>query len=82
METQRSWSDVYHLITHLLLLKMKFNIRHATANAMPTVARMEKMIVREGCTDTATSIGTPSYGTPSRKGMVRGKIWQYAYKHF
>ena len=37
-------------------------MRHATAKAMPAVFRMEKMIVRERCTDTTCSKGTPSYG--------------------
>ena len=58
---------------------MKLNTRHATAKAMPTVARMAKMIVRERCTDTASSLGTPSYGIPSRKGIVGGNIWQYIH---
>ena len=47
-------------ITHFLFLKMKLNARHATANTMPTVARMKKMIVREGSTDTSFSSGAPS----------------------
>ena len=39
------------------------NARHATAKAMPAVARMEKMIVRGRSTDASSSKGTPSYGT-------------------
>ena len=41
---------------------MQMNMRHATAKAMPAVARMEKMTVRERCIDTISSLGTPSYG--------------------
>ena len=51
------------LITHFLFIKIQLNVRHATAKAMPAVARMEKMIVRGRSTDTSTSKGTPSYGT-------------------
>ena len=41
---------------------MQLNVRHATAKAMPAVARMEKMTVTERCNDTTCSRGTPSYG--------------------
>ena len=49
-------------VTHFLFLKMKLNTRHTTPKAMPAVARMEKMTVRERFTDTSFSVGTPSYG--------------------
>ena len=48
--------------TYFLFLKMQLNRRQATAKAMPAVARMEKMTVRERCTDTISFLGTPSYG--------------------
>ena len=44
-------------------MKIQLNARHATAKAMPAVARMEKMIVRGRSMDTSFSKGTPSYGT-------------------
>ena len=44
-------------------MNIQLNARHATAKAMPAVARMEKMIVRGRSTDTSSSKGTPSYGT-------------------
>ena len=48
---------------------MQLNMRHATAKVMPAVARMEKMTVRERCTDTSITKGTPSYGiTPPDPG--------------
>ena len=46
-------------------MKIQLNARHATAKAMPAVARMEKMIVRGRSMDTSSSKGTPSYGTRS-----------------
>ena len=56
----------YFIATYFLFLKMQLNMRHTTAKAMPAVARMEKMTVTERCTDTISSLGTPSYGiTPS-----------------
>ena len=56
---------------------MKLNARHATAKAMPAAARMEKMTVRERCTDTETSfsVGTPSYGAlPPGRWRVMGEF--------
>ena len=50
------------IATYFLFLNMQLNMRHATAKAMPAVFRMEKMTVRERCTDTTSSEGTPSYG--------------------
>ena len=50
------------IATYFLFLKIQLNMRHATPKAMPAVARMEKMTVRERCTDTTSSEGTPSYG--------------------
>ena len=48
--------------TYFLFLNMQLNMRQATAKAMPAVFRMEKMTVRERCTDTVSFLGTPSYG--------------------
>ena len=54
---------------------MKVKARHTTAKAMPAVARMEKMTVRERCTDTSFSIGTPSYGgSPPGRWRVMGEL--------
>lgn len=41
---------------------MQLNTRHATANIMPAVARMEKITVTGIATVTSCSNGTPSYG--------------------
>ena len=49
-------------VTYFLFLNMQLNMRQATAQAIPAVFRMEKMTVRERCTDTTSSEGTPSYG--------------------
>ena len=49
-------------MTHFLSLKRKLNARHTTPKAMPAVAKMKKMTVRERFTDTSFSVGTPSYG--------------------
>ena len=64
------------LITHFLFIKIQLNARHATAKAMPAVARMEKMIVRGRSTETSSSKGTPSYGTrpPAWKVKVVGEL--------
>ena len=48
--------------TYFLFLNMQLNMRQATAKAMPAVARMEKMTVRERSTVTISFLGTPSYG--------------------
>ena len=62
-------------MTYFFSLKMKLNPRHTTPKAMPAVARMEKMTVREGSTDTSFSVGTPSYGTtPPGKVEKVGKL--------
>ena len=54
---------------------MKLNARQATAKAMPAVARMEKMTVRERSTETSSTVGTPSYGiTPSGNWRVMGGL--------
>ena len=56
---------------------MQLNMRHATAKVMPAVARMEKMTVRERCTDTTCSKGTPSYGiTPPGNGERESECYQ------
>ena len=61
--------------TYFLFLNMQLNRRQATAKAMPAVARMEKMTVRERSTDTSFSVGTPSYGTtPPVKVEKIGKL--------
>ena len=49
-------------ITHFLFLKMKLNARHATAKAMPAVAKMQKMTVTGRATGITISQGTPSCG--------------------
>jgi len=54
--------STFYIVTYFLFLKTQLNMRHATAKAMPAVATMEKMTVRERCIDTSTSRGTPSYG--------------------
>ena len=61
--------QMFIVATYFLFLKMQLNTRHATAKAMPAVARMEKMTVRERSTDTISFLGTPSYGItpPGRK---------------
>ena len=62
-------------MTYFFSLKMKLNTRHTTPKAMPAVARMEKMTVRERSTDTSFSVGTPSYGTrPPGKVEKIGKL--------
>ena len=50
------------IVTYFLFLNTQLNMRHATAKAMPAVFRMEKITVRERCTDTVSFLGTPSYG--------------------
>ena len=54
-------------------LKMKLNARHANAKAMPAVASMENVTVRERSTETSSLDGTPSYGTPPGKVKLMKK---------
>ena len=61
-------------MTHVLSLKMKLNARHANAKAMPAVASMENMTVRERSTETSSLDGTPSYGTPPGKVKLMKKL--------
>ena len=65
---------------------MQLNMRHTTAKALPAVARMEKMTVTERCTNTTSSLGTPSYGIrpPGRcvkYGSTRTNMLHFFLKH-
>ena len=62
------------LMTHVLFLKMKLNARHANAKAIPAVASMEIVTVRERSTETTSLDGTPSYGTPPGKVKLIRKL--------
>ena len=57
---------------------MQLNMRHATAKAMPAVFRMEKMTVRERCSDTVSFLGTPSYGITPPGSQRESKLTSLA----
>lgn len=56
---------------NLLFLNAKLNMRQTTVNSIPAEARRRKITVTDTCSVTTSSIGIPSYGTPTVKYTIR-----------